>query len=178
MSYTGRTTKVLYNIEVVLRRCIGCIIKVFLSYTGRITKVVYSVGLMSNILVVQPRLLHNIKVVLQRYCGRIRKVFPAYTGHITQVLYISCSYLSGRLNNLLTDEDSEEPQEVQVHVDVSLPGTPLGSENSVHSGCSNKSNVSASVSAATPTCVRLEEEAQHVPHTHHSHKGGLWNEET
>ncbi|KXJ08562.1 RING finger protein 157 [Exaiptasia diaphana] len=57
----------------------------------------------------------------------------------------------------IEDED-DEPQELQVHVDVSLPGTPLGSENSVHSGCSHKSNVSSSLVAATPTCVRLEEE--------------------
>ncbi|XP_031554143.1 E3 ubiquitin ligase RNF157-like [Actinia tenebrosa] len=79
----------------------------------------------------------------------------------------------GRLNNLLTDEDGEVPQAVHVHVDVSLPGTPLGSDNSVHSGCSNKSNVSASASTATPTCVRLEEEVQQIPHSHKE----LWNEE-
>ncbi|KAK3733199.1 hypothetical protein QZH41_019683 [Actinostola sp. cb2023] len=61
------------------------------------------------------------------------------------------------------EDDDDEPREVQVHVDVSLPGTPLGSENSVHSDCSHKSNTSPSMAAATPTCVRLEEEVQDIP---------------
>jgi len=64
---------------------------------------------------------------------------------------------------MVSEED--EPQEVQVHVDVSLPGTPLGSENSVHSGGSHKS-VTRSFTPlvpATPTCVQLEETIQETP---------------
>ena len=52
-------------------------------------------------------------------------------------------------------ERDDEVAELQVHVDVSLPGTPL---SSVNSGRSSRSNASAnSMTATTPTCVRLEE---------------------
>ena len=81
------------------------------------------------------------------------------------MLCLNIEYLAHALV-VFTDDYQDEHQEVQVHVDVSLPGTPLGSENSVHSGCSHKSNTSAtsaSLTAATPTCVRLEEEIQDIP---------------
>jgi len=49
-------------------------------------------------------------------------------------------------------EQDEDPQDLQVHVDVSLPGTPLSSD------VSGRSSLSAgSVSATTPTYIRLEE---------------------
>ena len=47
------------------------------------------------------------------------------------------------------DEDSTD---LQVHVDVSLPGTPLSSD------ISGRSSLSAgSVTVTTPTCIRFEE---------------------
>jgi len=49
-------------------------------------------------------------------------------------------------------EEDEDAQDLQVHVDVSLPGTPLSSD------ISGRSSLSAgSVSATTPTYIRLEE---------------------
>ena len=49
-------------------------------------------------------------------------------------------------------EQDEDAQDLQVHVDVSLPGTPLSSD------ISGRSSLSAgSVSATTPTYIRLEE---------------------
>ncbi|KAL9957087.1 hypothetical protein ACROYT_G038679 [Oculina patagonica] len=49
-------------------------------------------------------------------------------------------------------EPEEDSQDLQVHVDVSLPGTPLSSD------VSGRSSLSAgSVSATTPTYIRLEE---------------------
>lgn len=49
-------------------------------------------------------------------------------------------------------EQDEDPSDLQVHVDVSLPGTPLSSDVS---GRSSRSAVS--VTATTPTYIRLEE---------------------
>ena len=49
-------------------------------------------------------------------------------------------------------EQEEDAQDLQVHVDVSLPGTPLSSDIS---GRSSRS--AGSVSATTPTYIRLEE---------------------
>lgn len=49
-------------------------------------------------------------------------------------------------------EQDEDAQDLQVHVDVSLPGTPLSSDIS---GRSSRS--AGSVSATTPTYIRLEE---------------------
>ena len=49
-------------------------------------------------------------------------------------------------------EQDEDPSDLQVHVDVSLPGTPLSSDVS---GRSSRSAVS--VTATTPTNIRLEE---------------------
>ena len=49
-------------------------------------------------------------------------------------------------------EQDEDPSDPQVHVDVSLPGTPLSSDIS---GRSSRS--AASVTATTPTYIRLEE---------------------
>ena len=49
-------------------------------------------------------------------------------------------------------EQFEDTQDLQVHVDVSLPGTPLSSD------ISGRSSLSAgSASATTPTYIRLEE---------------------
>lgn len=49
-------------------------------------------------------------------------------------------------------EQFEDAQDLQVHVDVSLPGTPLSSD------ISGRSSLSAgSASATTPTYIRLEE---------------------
>ena len=48
--------------------------------------------------------------------------------------------------------EPEQDEDLQVHVDVSLPGTPLSSD------ISGRSSLSAgSVSATTPTYIRLEE---------------------
>lgn len=49
-------------------------------------------------------------------------------------------------------EQDEDPSDLPVHVDVSLPGTPLSSDIS---GRSSRSAVS--VTATTPTYIRLEE---------------------
>ena len=49
-------------------------------------------------------------------------------------------------------EQEEDAQDLPVHVDVSLPGTPLSSDIS---GRSSRS--AGSVSATTPTYIRLEE---------------------
>ncbi|KAJ7340193.1 hypothetical protein OS493_002924 [Desmophyllum pertusum] len=52
----------------------------------------------------------------------------------------------------LEPEQDEDVQDLQVHVDVSLPGTPLSSD------ISGRSSLSAgSASATTPTYIRLEE---------------------
>ncbi|XP_032234412.2 E3 ubiquitin ligase RNF157 isoform X2 [Nematostella vectensis] len=62
-------------------------------------------------------------------------------------------------NSILSDEVEDDVPELTIHVDVSLPGTPLGSENSNNSGRSSRGGQSfSSAPAATPTCVNLEED--------------------
>lgn len=59
---------------------------------------------------------------------------------------VACPVFTGK------PEEDEDAQDLQVHVDVSLPGTPLSSD------ISGRSSLSAgSVSATTPTYIRLEE---------------------
>ena len=61
------------------------------------------------------------------------------------------------------NEEVDELPELQVHVDVSLPGTPLSSETSGRSSRSNiSSHSSGSIVPATPTHVRLEDNGPSV----------------
>ena len=61
------------------------------------------------------------------------------------------------------EEEGDELPELQVHVDISLPGTPQSSETSGRSSRSNISNHSfVSAVPATPTHVQLDDNGSNV----------------